>query len=462
MAVIWFTPTEITPGTANAWTDADVSGSVPTGSTGVILHFENTGTTTTAVGFRKNGSGDNRTQNLYSSSHFWCAIGVDTNRILELYLGNITSVNVWLVGYFGSDASFFTNAVDKSLSSSGTWLDIDISADTGIDTAIGAIFEVTGAVSANWGIRKNGSSDSRIKDVDSHGAAIIGVDSSEICEGYVSTTTAGYFLVGYVTEGSTFYTNAVDMSLSESTIWEESFTGETFPPSGWTTGGDANWTRDATTYDTSPAAANSGVITHNQNTWLDKDITLSQEAVLKFKWKVSSESGYDCLCYCQDMDATCTRTNNTAKRSGEGNWAAYTSSALTIGDHSLRWLYAKDSSVSSGTDEGWIDTLSLVAGVEVWIDLATLASGATGGYFEIVSGSYQDKFGLRKNGSSENIYWGAAGENHAFGLVEADANGKIEGKIANENMDFYLVGYAGEAAPPEGGQMTLSTKYWGT
>ena len=295
MAITWITPSEITPGTANAWTDADVSGSVPSGATGVILHIHVTAIEET--GWRKNGSSDNRKPTNYTGSHFWCACGVDASRILELYVGSITTVNVYLVGYFTSDSVFFTNALDKSLAGVGSWLDIDISSDTGGDTAIGAIWEVIQTnYDLNWGFRKNGSSDNRVLDTDRHGAAIIGVDGSEICEGQISSVNVDFFLTGYVKSNSTFNTNATDLSLG-----------------------------------------------------------------------------------------------------------------------------------STGS----------------WIDLSALPAGATGGFIEVVTTSYSQNYGLRENGSAENIVAGAAGEQHAWGLVEADGSRLIEGEISSNNVDFFLVGYAG-------------------
>lgn len=226
MAITWLTPTDITPATAGSWQDADVSGSVPAGATGVILHIDATsiGYGDWTTGWRKNGSTDSREGNVYTDQHFWAGCGVDSNRVLELYVtadnGNKWA-KVWLVGYFTDDAVFFTNAVDKSLGATGSWIDIDISSDTGGDTAIGAILEIPApGGNHDWGVRKNGSSDNRAKGYYCrHTAAIIGVDGSEIFEGQISNTDVDFFLVGYITEESTFLTNATDLSLGATGSW---------------------------------------------------------------------------------------------------------------------------------------------------------------------------------------------------------------------------------------------------
>lgn len=294
----WITPVEIAPSTSGSWQVVDVSGSVPSGGTGVILHIHNHSGSAQAVGWKKNDSTDDRKNSMYAGgtpTHLWCAIGVDGDRKLELYVGTTTDLDVWLVGYFSADAVFFDEGIDKSLGSSGSWLDIDISSDTGGDTAIGAIFEVHPApANRSWGFRMDESSDDRTYDVDSHGAAIIGVDGSEICEGKISNTSVDFFLVGYIKSGATFLLNATDLSLG-----------------------------------------------------------------------------------------------------------------------------------STGS----------------WLDLSALPSGATGGFIEVKSGNYGQGFGLREDGSSEDIKGGCAGEQHAWGMVKADGSRIIEGYISSTSVDFFLVGY---------------------
>ncbi len=224
-AVGWITPVDITPSTSAAWVDADVSAYIPAGATGVILHINNS-TATYDIGFRKNGSTDNRINSLRADEHMWVAIGVDSNRVLELYLGSATYTTVYLVGYFTDEAVFFTNGVDKSLGVTSTWTDIDISADTGTDTAIGAIFEVIHEANGyRWyDFRKNGSTDDfsgGSNDVKSHNGVIIGVDANEICEAIIENTDVDFFLVGYVTKDMVFNTNATDMSLSTTGVWTD-------------------------------------------------------------------------------------------------------------------------------------------------------------------------------------------------------------------------------------------------
>lgn len=224
--MVFLTPVEVTPGTADAWIDVDGAAfGVPAGATGVILHYVNTSSSgARAVGWRNNGSTDARIQTIALSSHCWAAVGVDASRIFEAYIDTTTDIQVYLVGYFTTDVVFFTNGVDKSLTGLSAWTDVDISGDTGGDTAIGAIVEaVCGTTARAHGFRKNGSTDNRINISGNHDAGvwIIGVDGSEIYERYIVNTNQDDFLLGYIKSNSTFLTNATDLSQTNTAVYED-------------------------------------------------------------------------------------------------------------------------------------------------------------------------------------------------------------------------------------------------
>lgn len=214
------TPVEITPGSASAWVDADLSALIPSGATGISLHIENSGADL-AVGFRKNGSTDNRIQSIVAAGHFFAQIGVDGSRIVELYVGSTTSVSVWLTGYYESEAVFLTNGVDKSTATTGSWVDVVISSDTGADTAIVAFVEIVRTGIHDVGLRKNGSTDNRVVSPGLHGFGVVGVDGSEIFEQQISNAALDIFLVGYVKSGAVFYDNGIDRSLSTTGAWTD-------------------------------------------------------------------------------------------------------------------------------------------------------------------------------------------------------------------------------------------------
>jgi hypothetical protein len=213
-------PVDVTPGTTSAWTDVDASSNVPAGATGVIVQMLNTsGATTYHYGVRNNGSSDTfmlgaqKTAIAGGASFFM--VGCDGSRIFEVYMEN-AAVKTYLLGYTTAGVTFFTNATDKSTGTTGSYVDIDISGDTGASTAIGAVFIVknTSSTARSMQLRKNGSGDNRYTNLMSGWATagIIGVDGSEICEQKISNTAVDMYLVGYVTTGAVFFTNAVNKS----------------------------------------------------------------------------------------------------------------------------------------------------------------------------------------------------------------------------------------------------------
>jgi len=213
------TPVDVTPGVKDSWTDVNVDAYAPSGATGVILHITNTGYTSYALGLRKNGSTDNRKHPMSDTTHCWAMMGIDANRIFEAYVG--TSITLYLVGYTTAGVTFFTNAYNKNPASAGSWQDVNCSAQC--PNAVGLIFEVVSLYQYQFGFRKNGSTDDRKVQVYSgHDCftVVIGCDASQICEIYFqSLNYQGARLVGYITDGAEFHTNAVDVSLGATGSW---------------------------------------------------------------------------------------------------------------------------------------------------------------------------------------------------------------------------------------------------
>lgn len=218
------TPTEIVPSADDDWVTMDASALAPEGTTGVIVHVVNTNQYLRYVGLRKNGSTDNRFADMTGETgHWWAMIGVDASRIFEAYVENTTDIDIYVVGYTKAGVTFKTNADDMSLAGIGNgepiWQDIDCSTEA--PSAIGLIWEILSASVRQFGLRKNGSSDDRYYTTDDHRCfgAIIGCDASQICEGYIESTDVDFFLVGYITDGCTFNTNADDVSLGANSAW---------------------------------------------------------------------------------------------------------------------------------------------------------------------------------------------------------------------------------------------------
>lgn len=115
----------------------------------------------------------------------------------------------------------------------------------------------------------------------------------------------------------------------------------------WTTGGDASWFgQNGYTFD-GLDAARSGVIGDSKQSWITTEVT--GPALLKFYWKVSSEKNYDYFSFLIDDFAW-------TSISGEFDWRQE-SYNIPAGGHTLKWLYTKDSILSTGLDAGFLDNV---------------------------------------------------------------------------------------------------------
>jgi hypothetical protein len=115
---------------------------------------------------------------------------------------------------------------------------------------------------------------------------------------------------------------------------------------GFTSGGDAGWFGQDTTFYYNGDAAESGDIDDDQESWIET--TIDGSGVVEFYWKVSSESSFDYLdFYIDDVFRS--------GISGEVDWEYRSYEVTGSGPHTLRWRYIKDCSASNGSDCGWVD-----------------------------------------------------------------------------------------------------------
>lgn len=185
-----------------------------------MLHIVASNTVTTRVGVRKKGSSDDHYNSLMG--HYWSCIGVDENRVFQAKIQNAAYDQIWLVGYFGSEATFLTNAVAKSvaLGEIDTWIDWDLSGTLPNGTL--GVFLTLSSASVSQGVRKNGSTDDRhTAPLHESSWAMIGVDENRILELWAHATSQVFYLNGYLTAGVIFNTNAPDLSLGSTGSWDD-------------------------------------------------------------------------------------------------------------------------------------------------------------------------------------------------------------------------------------------------
>lgn len=127
----------------------------------------------------------------------------------------------------------------------------------------------------------------------------------------------------------------------------EDFESGDFDSFPWIMSGNMPWTIDDAVHYEGIYSAKSGLITHSQSTSMSTTRILTEPGTLTFRYKVSSESGYDYLRFYIDG----VQQNQW---SGNVDWAEATYE-LATGTRELTWTYRKDSSVSSGSDCAWVD-----------------------------------------------------------------------------------------------------------
>ncbi len=139
------------------------------------------------------------------------------------------------------------------------------------------------------------------------------------------------------------------------------------------TGGSGNWLAQTTRTRDGVQAAQSGAIKDSQTSYLQSAVT--GPGTLTFWWKVSSQVNSDFLHFALDG----VEQAGAPQISGTVDWNQRTLS-IPAGNHQLRWIYAKDSSGSSGSDAGWIDQVDFIPEPPVITGDLT-ASGTQGLYF---------------------------------------------------------------------------------
>jgi hypothetical protein len=117
------------------------------------------------------------------------------------------------------------------------------------------------------------------------------------------------------------------------------------PGQEWITGGDALWVGQPFTTHDGVDAAQSGFLFDDEASWLQTTVTGPGQ--VSFRWKVSSEAGYDFVQF------TIGGVEQAAI-SGEVDWQQRTIS-FPSGPQTFRWAYLKDGSAHDGADRAWLD-----------------------------------------------------------------------------------------------------------
>jgi cysteine-rich repeat protein len=115
----------------------------------------------------------------------------------------------------------------------------------------------------------------------------------------------------------------------------------------WMTSGNANWSALTTAHE-GIYGAGSGTISHSQQSTLEVTLNVPQPGIVRYWFRVSSESSFDWLRFYID------NIQQGNGWSGELGWQQVQYN-VGAGNHTFRWVYSKDGSVNSGSDKAWID-----------------------------------------------------------------------------------------------------------
>ena len=157
------------------------------------------------------------------------------------------------------------------------------------------------------------------------------------------------YVLNYRLSSGNYYTEG-EYVLSVGNIMDDFETGD-FSSFDWTTSTSHPWTIVSDTKHSGSYSAKSGAISDNMSTDLILNVEVLANGQLSFFRKVSSENNYDKLYFYID-------NQEMGVWSGDQDWEEVTFD-VTPGQHTFKWTYAKDYSVTNGSDCGWIDDIKL-------------------------------------------------------------------------------------------------------
>ncbi|MFQ5430496.1 MAG: M14 family zinc carboxypeptidase [Phycisphaerae bacterium] len=162
-----------------------------------------------------------------------------------------------------------------------------------------------------------------------------------------------------------FHVQATD-NYGVTTVLDGFETGTLDP--AYATGGNAVWFATTSASYKDFWSARAGAMTHNQTSWLTRTVNGGD---ISFWYRVSSEANYDFFRFYVDGVVQVSVSGTS------GTWTQFVTT-LAPGSHLLKWEYAKDGSVSSGSDTAWIDNFQFDEDTTVWTDIIALTPvGAT-------------------------------------------------------------------------------------
>ncbi|MCW5556070.1 MAG: S8 family serine peptidase [Verrucomicrobiae bacterium] len=143
-------------------------------------------------------------------------------------------------------------------------------------------------------------------------------------------------------------------------VFTDGFESSNFSQLGWVTSGNVPWIVTNTVVAVGQWAARSGQMTDNQVSQQMSSLMVTTNLSagnVTFDYRVSSEPIYDYLKFSVDG-------LEVQRWSGEVGWATFVY-PITTGEHTLRWDYVKDPTLSAGLDAAFLDNVNLPFGLPI-------------------------------------------------------------------------------------------------
>ena len=254
---------------------------------------------------------------------------------------------------------------------------------------------------------------------------------------YIGNAPAGTSAEFNFEVSSGVYTDTKDF-MTKIALNVEDFELGDLDPTLWTNDSEAPWTRTTDSPYEGLYCMKSGQIGDDSETSLSLNFNVSENDMIAFYYKVSSENNYDKLHFYIDDQEMGTWSGTVA-----WSMAEY---AVTAGQHVFRWVYSKDYSVGSGEDCAWIDLVILPRDMSM--------TGGAGLDLSICQGETAHLLGYASN--YDNLLWTTSGDGTFDDATIADASytpGPQD--IANGSVTLTIT-INGSASDPIVDDMTLS------
>lgn len=187
---------------------------------------------------------------------------------------------------------------------------------------------------------------------------VAGIDSGTVTLNINTSALAPGVYNGTITITSPEANNSprtVPISLTvHSELYAEDFESGDLLHLPWVSYGDGVWDVQSSTFYSGAYAAQSPAMPNSSESYLEVTLNVTEAGYARFMVKTSTEPLYDRLKFWIDG----TSAGLWSGWSGETGWTEWvTQFEITPGFHTFTWGYSKDSSVSTGSDAVWIDSI---------------------------------------------------------------------------------------------------------